>query len=95
MQPMLRGKNKNSNSKYVCYAASPGDMTIEPRKEEDIYYKCFIMAGKDSMASNKPFENFDVNKLNGKYGKCEYKSICDGGMDVCVTKVREKYELFD
>ena len=102
--------DKNSNSKYVCYAASPGYMAIEPRKEEDIYYKCFIMAGEDSIVSNKPFENFDVNKLNGKCGKCEYKSICGGGcravaytltndwyggMDVCVTKVREKYGLFD
>ncbi|MCD6547729.1 MAG: radical SAM protein [Nanoarchaeota archaeon] len=102
--------NPNSASKYVCYAASPGYVAIEPLTDTDIYYPCFMAAGEKKLTRNSRFEDFNINKLKGECGKCAYKKICGGGcrmvayaltgdfyesMDVCVTKVREKYGMFD
>ena len=94
-----------SESRYVCYAASPEYIAVEPLTKQTKYYPCFMGMGEKNLESNSPYKNFDVEKLKGMCGLCDYKQICGGGcrmtayaltgdfygsMDICQTKVKEK-----
>ncbi len=101
--------DKNAESRYVCYAASPNYIAVEPLVDKDLYYPCFTGSGEENLTFSSP-QKFEISKLKGKCGECKYKRICGGGcrmvaysltgdfyesMDTCVTMIREKYGIFD